>query len=76
MEGKSTFNADMEKILADNLAEVVLCLERFSLVKLSKERQTFWLHHRLIGRAYPYTQSRVSVIAIRVSGRELSNLSV
>ena len=45
-EGKSAFETDMEKVLADNLkfAEVLLCLERFSLVKWSRERRTLSIH--------------------------------
>ena len=45
-EGKSAFETDMQEILVDNLrfAEVLLCLERFSLVKWSRERRTLSIH--------------------------------
>jgi len=45
-QGKSAFETDMEEILADALkfSEVLLCLERFSLVKWSRERRTLSIH--------------------------------
>jgi tetratricopeptide (TPR) repeat protein len=46
VEGKSAFETDMQEIVADDLrfAEVLLCLERFSLVKWLKERRTLMIH--------------------------------
>ena len=49
MEGKNALETEMEKTLTDNMkfAEVLLCLERFSLIKWSRERETLSIH-RLI----------------------------
>jgi hypothetical protein len=46
VEGRSAFETDMEKVVEDNLtlAEVLLCLERFSLIKWSRERRTLSIH--------------------------------
>ena len=46
VEGKRAFETDMEKVVEDNLtlAEILLCLERFSLVKWSRERRTLSIH--------------------------------
>ena len=48
-EGQSAFEPEMEEMLADNLkfAEVLIGLERFSLVKWSKKQRTLSMH-RLI----------------------------
>jgi hypothetical protein len=45
-EGKKALEPDMENMLADNLkfSEILLCLERFSLVKWSKERRVLSIH--------------------------------
>lgn len=50
-EGKSAFETDMQEILVDNLrfAEVLLCLERFSLVKWSRERRSLSIHRLVQG---------------------------
>ena len=46
VQGKNALETDMEEILVDNLrfSEVLLCLERFSLVKWSRERRTLSIH--------------------------------
>jgi hypothetical protein len=46
VEGKGAFETDMEAIVENNLrlAEILLCLERFSLVKWSRERRTLSIH--------------------------------
>jgi len=52
VEGKNALEIDMEKTLMNNLkfAEILLCLEPFSLVKWSRERQTLSIH-RLVQAA-------------------------